>query len=55
MLKICLENSIFFIRLYLKLFMGKVNVNIKEFGPSVTCVVNSFVLLKSQQIWRTHF
>lgn len=45
----------FFIRLYLKLFVGKVNMNIKEFGPSVTCVVKSFVLLKSQQIWRAHF
>lgn len=46
MLKVCLENSIFLLELYLKLFMGKVNVNIRNFGTSATCVVNSLVRFK---------
>lgn len=31
MLKVCVENSIFLLELYLKLFMGKANRNSQEF------------------------
>lgn len=54
MLKVCLENSIFLLELYLKLFMGKVNVNIRNFGTSATCVVNSLARFKrTEQTRRT--